>query len=449
MADVASSLAGWSATASGNAPAGATLIGTGMDDNLREIQAVVRAGLATVGANIASASTTDIGAVSGLTHLITGTTTISGLGTVSSGIWKVLVFQGVLTLTHNATSLILPGGANIITAAGDVAIVQSEGSGNWRCISYTRASGRPVIQLPQLNGITAITGNTTLVAADGYRLITAGGGGTYTVQMPDSATIPDGWYVRILNTSSVLTIQRSASDNFVGGGLSSSGQTTFTMPYTGAAALGYNTGAVTLTKFGTTYYAQFDSASHGIQFFTSNGSWTCPLGVNTAWISGCAAGGGGGGANATGAGGGGGGGSSRIKNPVPVVPGTTYTVTVPNPGGAGGTAGGGNGGNGGSASFDVLLSMSGGIGGTGGVGTGAVGGAGGSGGGGARGADGYVFGPGANIPGHGGGCIWGAHAGVSPNGLGADGPAFGAGSGGGGGNNAGGAGGAGLIIVEW
>ena len=30
-------------------------------------------------------------------------------------------FSGALTLTHNATSLILPGGASITTAAGDVA----------------------------------------------------------------------------------------------------------------------------------------------------------------------------------------------------------------------------------------------------------------------------------------------------------------------------------------
>lgn len=144
MADVASDLRSWSATASSNSPAGTTVIGGGLDDNLRELQKVVRQDLATKGSDIASATTTDLGAVAGLMHDITGTTTITGFGTVSAGIWKIIKFEGALTLTHNATSLILPGAANITTADGDVAIVMSEGSGNWRCHSYQRANGTPV-----------------------------------------------------------------------------------------------------------------------------------------------------------------------------------------------------------------------------------------------------------------------------------------------------------------
>jgi hypothetical protein len=42
MADVSSNLYQWSTTAASNNPAGSTTIGTGLDDNLREIQAVVR-----------------------------------------------------------------------------------------------------------------------------------------------------------------------------------------------------------------------------------------------------------------------------------------------------------------------------------------------------------------------------------------------------------------------
>jgi hypothetical protein len=71
---------------------------------------------------------------------ITGTTTITGLGTCSGGIRKTLVFDGILTFTHAAT-LILPGAVSITTAAGDVAVMVSEGAGTWRCVSYTRASG--------------------------------------------------------------------------------------------------------------------------------------------------------------------------------------------------------------------------------------------------------------------------------------------------------------------
>lgn len=154
MADVASNLYQWSTTASINSPSGSTNVGTGLDDNLREIQAVIRAGLASKGADIASATTTDLGAVAGLMHDITGTTTITGFGTVSAGIWKFIKFEGALTLTHNSTSLILPGGANITTADGDCAIVISEGSGNWRCLSYMRASGLNALPPGHIYGCT-------------------------------------------------------------------------------------------------------------------------------------------------------------------------------------------------------------------------------------------------------------------------------------------------------
>lgn len=95
----------------------------------------------TKGANVASATTTDIGAATGMYVHITGTTTITGFGTKTAGVKRICVFDGILTLTHNATSLILPTGANITTAAGDTAIMVSEGSGNWKCVAYQKASG--------------------------------------------------------------------------------------------------------------------------------------------------------------------------------------------------------------------------------------------------------------------------------------------------------------------
>jgi microcystin-dependent protein len=139
MADVAANLKSWSTTADSNSPAGTTAVGTGLAPNLREIQKVVRQDLAHKGSDIASASTTDLGAVAGLMHDITGTTTITSFGTVDAGIWKVVKFEGALTLTHNSTSLILPGGTSILTVSGDIGIFISEGSGNWRCVSYTSA----------------------------------------------------------------------------------------------------------------------------------------------------------------------------------------------------------------------------------------------------------------------------------------------------------------------
>lgn len=138
MADVAATLAGWSSTTSSNAPSGGTTIGAGLDDNLREIQGVITRGLSHKGADIASAATTDLGAIEGLMHDITGTTTITSFGTIRAGVWKFIKFEGALTLTHNATSLILPGAVNITTAVGESALMFSEGSGNWRCLFYNR-----------------------------------------------------------------------------------------------------------------------------------------------------------------------------------------------------------------------------------------------------------------------------------------------------------------------
>jgi hypothetical protein len=92
--------------------------------------------------SIASAATTDLGAAAVPTFqaVITGTTTITSFGT-SPNTLRFIRFAASLLLTYNATSLITPTAANIQTAAGDTAIAVSDGAGNWRIISYTRASG--------------------------------------------------------------------------------------------------------------------------------------------------------------------------------------------------------------------------------------------------------------------------------------------------------------------
>ena len=94
---------------------------------------------------IASAATTDIGAATSNSVIVSGTTTITALGTIAAGAERVVQFSGALTLTHNATSLILPGGASITTAAGDVAYFVSLGTGNWRCTGYQKANGQAVV----------------------------------------------------------------------------------------------------------------------------------------------------------------------------------------------------------------------------------------------------------------------------------------------------------------
>jgi hypothetical protein len=210
MADVAATLADWSSTTASNSPSGVTSVGTGLDDNLREIQGVVVRGLSHKGSDIASATTTDIGAVEGLMHDITGTTTIAGLGTVRAGIIKVLKFEGALTLTHNATSLILPGGANITTADGDVAMFISEGSGNWRCVAYTgRASAAEVVAGTEATkAITpaAFAGSKDISGAEGYYKLPGGviiQWGSVTTNASGDAT----WTYPTAFSSAVFTVQ--------------------------------------------------------------------------------------------------------------------------------------------------------------------------------------------------------------------------------------------------
>ncbi|TPK70210.1 hypothetical protein FJ930_19785 [Mesorhizobium sp. B2-4-15] len=99
--------------------------------------------LSTASNAIASATTTDLSTATGTSVTITGTATITGFGTLPAGVLRHLTFAGAATLTHNATSLILPGAANIVTAAGDTATAQSLGTGNWRVRSFQRAAQAP------------------------------------------------------------------------------------------------------------------------------------------------------------------------------------------------------------------------------------------------------------------------------------------------------------------
>lgn len=100
------------------------------------------------GANIASASAIDLGGATGDFTAITGTTTITSLGTAPAGIERTVYFTSILTLTHNGATLVLPGGANIVTAAGDAAKFRSHGGGSWRCVSFLRATGKRLLNDP-------------------------------------------------------------------------------------------------------------------------------------------------------------------------------------------------------------------------------------------------------------------------------------------------------------
>ena len=95
------------------------------------------------GSAIASAATTDIwGSGDGTLIHVTGTTTITSLGVApQAGALRVLLFDAALTLTHGSNLILNAGGANVITAAGDMALVIADTTAKAYCY-VVRASGQ-------------------------------------------------------------------------------------------------------------------------------------------------------------------------------------------------------------------------------------------------------------------------------------------------------------------
>jgi len=113
-------------------------LGGVLDTNTKQIQL-------SKGADVASASALPI-LTDGNYFDVTGNIAIISINTTGKiGTIIKLHFDGVLTLTHDATDLILPGGANITTTAGDEAEFVEYASGDFRCTSYTKADGTAIV----------------------------------------------------------------------------------------------------------------------------------------------------------------------------------------------------------------------------------------------------------------------------------------------------------------
>lgn len=156
------------------------------------------------GADIASATTTDIGAATGNYIDVTGTTTITGLGTVQAGTIRFVRFTGALTLTHSGTALLLPTAANITTVANDTAAFVSLGSGNWKCLWYQRYDG------------TSLVGATAATALSGSVIQTVEtSSGTYaslgTTDMVLDNTIPQNTEGNAISLDTAITPNNSSN----------------------------------------------------------------------------------------------------------------------------------------------------------------------------------------------------------------------------------------------
>lgn len=105
-------------------------------------------------------------------NLITSTTAITSFAFTNdfAGRRAFIIFLTARTLTHNATSLILPGLSNIVTQSGDVCEIVSLGSGNFRVVDYVKANYPPGGALVTQTTAQTQTATTTNLTAGSFSI---------------------------------------------------------------------------------------------------------------------------------------------------------------------------------------------------------------------------------------------------------------------------------------
>jgi hypothetical protein len=117
------------------------------------------------GVDIASAATLVLG-TDGNKFNVTGNTGPITAITVAAGTLFMLTFDSTPTLTHHATNLILPGGANITAAAGDRLIGFANAANQVEVLAYTKADGTAVVAAASGGSVTTITAQTNFPSAN-------------------------------------------------------------------------------------------------------------------------------------------------------------------------------------------------------------------------------------------------------------------------------------------
>ena len=143
------------------------------------------------GADVASAPALPI-TTDGNYFDVTGTTTITSISTIGGSGTIKLHFDGAVTLTHHATTLVLPGGANFTTTAGDELEFTEYAADSYRCTGYALTSGDSMV------GGTIV--DDSVVSAKLTKFISA----EQTITPAGSLTIAHGLGYEPLNISLVF-----------------------------------------------------------------------------------------------------------------------------------------------------------------------------------------------------------------------------------------------------
>jgi len=171
------------------------------------------AGIWQRGTDIASASTLSLPASGGHHFNVTGTTGVTAISSAQGGRTVKFKFASSLTITHNGTSLILPGGVSITTRAGDIAEFTNEAAAdasgsNWRLTDYLR--NLDPIETPS----SAKTTNYTVADTDRNGVIRFSGMSSDSTLTLPAASGRAGFRVTLLNLDGVygVTVDGNASE---------------------------------------------------------------------------------------------------------------------------------------------------------------------------------------------------------------------------------------------
>jgi len=167
------------------------------------------------GAAVASAASCNIWATDGNTAHVTGTTTITDFATApQAGAWKKIIFDDALILTQGANLNVNGGGANVTTAAGDMAFVYADTTTQMG-VFVVRKSGREVAPPTPILSAAYTSDNQTISSGGLLTLAHALGAAPKIVQFTAACLTAEHNY-----SIGDVVVLSSAGTAFIGAGSS-------------------------------------------------------------------------------------------------------------------------------------------------------------------------------------------------------------------------------------